>query len=835
MDPLAINGAAAAALPGFMVTTTATMCPDGGLPGALPAVPAVMPAIAPAGVVAGGLAPFAMVNAAVAAGTPGVFAPPASTAALDCAWSNMAGMAPGFAAAPAPGIPAGAFTPVAGTPATGATGAALAADATSAALDVGTKQSGVLGLDPAASPNPHLLGAFGTMAADLGVSAAPAASTAAPPPVNGAPPLSGELLAPSAVPGPGPGAGAYGPPALRPTLPALDSASAALPSSLPQIDSSKLYLGGLPQQADENTVHAFFSPFANVLSVEIKRDKFTGNSRGFGFVEFESAIAARGVLAMGREHVIAGKIVEVKQAEDRRGSEFLRDMREGGGPLIRPPSWYFSGAPRPCLGMGKSGQLRPKGAASLWCEPLGPYGAKSAKPAKGGKRDRDRDRDFSLMAGPWKSLGLTFGKPDAFHPAGGYSGPPSIFGEKGKGKGKNKIGKSREEGTVFVKGLPPLITEGEIKDYFCLFSPVKNVDIKYDLATGTPRGHAFVTFEDPLAAKVIQESSEAHIIGGAQVTINLAFGAGGIDSPEARKIFVGGIPRQVTEEEVNLHFSHFGLVEEVLLKRDPAGESRGFGFVTFADMGGMTNAMLNYDNNQIHGKWVDVRPAEGGWEGCVAQASLGSTAVVSSLGSVAPPGLADGGAATWGGGPDPLAPLGSIAGVAPPLGGGEGAQLAALAPTGGMLGLEALSAAAASTALAALGSTSPAGMEFPGGVLGVPAAGSLGPALQQPTHTSEERKIFVGGLSWETSEEDLRQHFGRFGAVVEVLLKKGFAFVTFADVSAVPFALAMCGSHIVRGKGVEVRQAGGWKGRSKGPGGCGLAPLLPTVLPVVPY
>ena len=52
-------------------------------------------------------------------------------------------------------------------------------------------------------------------------------------------------------------------------------------------------------------------------------------------------------------------------------------------------------------------------------------------------------------------------------------------------------------------------------------------------------------------------------------------------------------------------------------------------------------------------------------------------------------------------------------------------------------------------------------------------------------------KLFVGGLSWQTSSEKLRQYFGMFGNITDVLIMKdpvtqrsrGFGFITFEEPS----------------------------------------------------
>ena len=49
-----------------------------------------------------------------------------------------------------------------------------------------------------------------------------------------------------------------------------------------------------------------------------------------------------------------------------------------------------------------------------------------------------------------------------------------------------------------------------------------------------------------------------------------------------RKLFVGGLPQEVSEEELNEHFGQFGEIESVNLKTDPnTGRSRGFCFVVY--------------------------------------------------------------------------------------------------------------------------------------------------------------------------------------------------------------------------------------------------------------
>ena len=58
----------------------------------------------------------------------------------------------------------------------------------------------------------------------------------------------------------------------------------------------KLFIGGLPTTANEKSISALFSAYGTVRSIEIKKDIFSGQCRGFGFLEMEGH-EARAALA----------------------------------------------------------------------------------------------------------------------------------------------------------------------------------------------------------------------------------------------------------------------------------------------------------------------------------------------------------------------------------------------------------------------------------------------------------------------------------------------------------------------------------------------------------
>lgn len=75
---------------------------------------------------------------------------------------------------------------------------------------------------------------------------------------------------------------------------------------------------------------------------------------------------------------------------------------------------------------------------------------------------------------------------------------------------------------------------------------------------------------------------------------------------------------------------------------------------------------------------------------------------------------------------------------------------------------------------------------------------------------SEQGKLFVGGISWETKEETLSDHFEKYGEVVESVVMRdrmtgsarGFGFVLFSDPSAADKALQE--KHVILGRTVSI-------------------------------
>lgn len=79
----------------------------------------------------------------------------------------------------------------------------------------------------------------------------------------------------------------------------------------------KLYVGNINYATTEDQLTDLFSQFGGVVSVDIIMDRFSGQSKGFGFVEMETDEAAKTAIESldGRE--LDGRQLRVNEAKER--------------------------------------------------------------------------------------------------------------------------------------------------------------------------------------------------------------------------------------------------------------------------------------------------------------------------------------------------------------------------------------------------------------------------------------------------------------------------------------------------------------------------------------
>ena len=96
----------------------------------------------------------------------------------------------------------------------------------------------------------------------------------------------------------------------------------------------KVYVGNLPFSVDDEKLREIFAAFGEVTEVQVIKDKFSGRSKGFGFVTFATKEDAEKAIAKLNDKEVEGrnlKVNEAKPMDPDRPRPPRRDFGGGGG------------------------------------------------------------------------------------------------------------------------------------------------------------------------------------------------------------------------------------------------------------------------------------------------------------------------------------------------------------------------------------------------------------------------------------------------------------------------------------------------------------------------
>ncbi|CAL9109583.1 unnamed protein product [Musa hybrid cultivar] len=165
---------------------------------------------------------------------------------------------------------------------------------------------------------------------------------------------------------------------------------------------------------------------------------------------------------------------------------------------------------------------------------------------------------------------------------------------------------------IFVGGLPKDTTLETFVKHFEIYGEIVDSVIMKDRITNKPRGFGFITYKD--ASVVDRVIDDTHVFSGKTVEIKRTIpkGAAPLKDFKTRKIFVGGIPTTLSEDEFKNFFSEFGRVEDHEIIRDhTTNRSRGFGFILFEKEKDVDDLLAKKGNMiDLAGTKVEIKKAE---------------------------------------------------------------------------------------------------------------------------------------------------------------------------------------------------------------------------------
>jgi len=94
---------------------------------------------------------------------------------------------------------------------------------------------------------------------------------------------------------------------------------------------AKLYVGNLPFTVGDADLQSLFSQAGTVQSAQVIKDRASGRSKGFGFVEMSSSDEAQGAITMFHGKDYSGRALTVNLARPREERPGGGGFRSGGG------------------------------------------------------------------------------------------------------------------------------------------------------------------------------------------------------------------------------------------------------------------------------------------------------------------------------------------------------------------------------------------------------------------------------------------------------------------------------------------------------------------------
>ncbi|XP_037292339.1 heterogeneous nuclear ribonucleoprotein 27C isoform X5 [Manduca sexta] len=169
-----------------------------------------------------------------------------------------------------------------------------------------------------------------------------------------------------------------------------------------------------------------------------------------------------------------------------------------------------------------------------------------------------------------------------------------------------------EKGKLFVGGLSWETSQENLQRYFSRYGDVIDCVVMKNSESGRSRGFGFVTFAEPSLVNVVLQNGP-HQLDGRTIdpkpcnprTLQKPKRGGGYP-----KVFLGGLPSNVTETDLRVFFGRYGKVMEVVIMYDQEKKkSRGFGFLSFEDEISVERVTQEHFIN-LNGKQVEIKRAE---------------------------------------------------------------------------------------------------------------------------------------------------------------------------------------------------------------------------------
>ncbi|GFS24817.1 heterogeneous nuclear ribonucleoprotein A1, partial [Elysia marginata] len=204
---------------------------------------------------------------------------------------------------------------------------------------------------------------------------------------------------------------------------------------------------------------------------------------------------------------------------------------------------------------------------------------------------------------------------------GGGRGGGRFGGGGGRGGGRGGGGGRYDDGEVdptseqfrklFVGGLSYDTDEDGLRAHFETWGEIVDCVVMRDPVSKRSRGFGFITYKE---REMIDEAQNKrpHNVDGRDVETKRAMprdAAGTSNQQSVKKMFVGGMKDDTTDDQIREVFSEYGNIEKIDVVKDKiTNKVRGFAFIEFDDYDAVDKAVLK-KRHELNGRKVEVKKA----------------------------------------------------------------------------------------------------------------------------------------------------------------------------------------------------------------------------------
>lgn len=166
---------------------------------------------------------------------------------------------------------------------------------------------------------------------------------------------------------------------------------------------------------------------------------------------------------------------------------------------------------------------------------------------------------------------------------------------------------------IFVGGVPPDTNKEELGKYFSRFGVISKIDLPVNKRKNQIKGFAFVTFCTPGSADRAV-NCVSHVLRKKSMVVNPALTSSEASkktkSRQSQKLFIRGIPRLASQNQVRSFFEQFGEVELVIVPKVVINQAfnKGIAYVVMSDKA-VFDKLISYKKMNFENHEIEITPA----------------------------------------------------------------------------------------------------------------------------------------------------------------------------------------------------------------------------------